>query len=254
MFDTHLHTKFSTDSKMNITEALARAGKLNLGVIITEHMDLRYPKQNEFIFDVNEYFREYSKYRGENVLLGIEMGMGENCISENKSIIEKYDFDYVIGSIHLVDNMDFSHGDFYQNKSKEEAFNEYFDTMQKCIKIYDFVDCLGHIDYICRYAPYADNEIYYEQYKDKIDDILSTVAEGEKAIEINTRRLNSKKAVQNLIPIYKRFRELGGKYVTIGSDAHKDNAIGANFEIAQHIADTCGLKNVYFKKRRKEYV
>lgn len=254
MFDTHLHTRFSTDSKMEIEEAICRAGELNTGIIITEHMDLKYPVPGKFTFDVDEYFTRYSKFRGQNVLLGIEIGMCEDCLLENRSIESKYDFDYVLGSIHMVDDMDIYYESFYENKSKEKAYNEYFDAMLRCIKLYDFADCLGHIDYICRYSRYEDKEIHYDLFKDKIDNILKAVAETERALEINTRRFQSKKAVDALIPVYKRFKELGGKYVTIGSDAHKDAAIGANFDTAQQIADICGLKSVYFRQRKKEYV
>jgi histidinol-phosphatase (PHP family) len=254
MFDTHLHTEFSTDSKMKIEKALGRARELDIGITVTEHMDLNCPIQGKFTFDVDEYFRRYSKFRSQNVLLGIEIGMGESCLLGDKSIESKYEFDYVLGSIHIVDGMDIYYESFYKDKSKKEAYNRYFDTMLKCLKLYDFIDCLAHIDYICRYSKYDDNEIYYEQFKDRIDDVLKAVAETEKALEINTRRLQSKKAVDALIPIYKRFKEIGGKYVTIGSDAHNDAAIGANFDTAQYIADCCGLKNIYFKQRKKEYV
>lgn len=254
MFDTHLHTEFSTDSKMKIEQAIERAAELNTGIIITEHMDLKYPIAGKFTFDVDEYFKRYSKYRSQTVLLGIEVGMREDCLCENRSIEGKYEFDYVLGSIHIVDNIDIFYESFYNGSSKEEAYNKYFDTMLKCLKLYDFVDCLSHIDYICRYSIYDDKEIYYEQFKDRIDDILKVVAEREMALEINTKRFQSSKAVESLIPIYKRFREIGGKFVTIGSDAHNDAAIGANFDIAQHIADACGLKCVYFKQRKKEYV
>ena len=52
VFDTHLHTEISSDSEMKIDEAIKQAKALNLGLIITEHMDLFYPEDNKFIFDV----------------------------------------------------------------------------------------------------------------------------------------------------------------------------------------------------------
>ena len=71
-----------------------------------------------------------------------------------------------------------------------------------------------------------------------------------KVIELNTRRLNDKKAVDSLIPIYKRYRELGGKYVTIGSDSHNKESIGKNFDVALNIIKECNLTPVYFKERK----
>ena len=57
MFDCHLHTEFSTDSKMKIEEAIEKAKNLNLGLVLTEHLDINYPEKGLFTFDVQEYFK-----------------------------------------------------------------------------------------------------------------------------------------------------------------------------------------------------
>lgn len=61
--------------------------------------------------------------------------------------------------------------------------------MLECIEKYVFIDSLGHIDYIARYARFEDNEIYYMDFRNEIDEILRTLIQNEKAIEINTRRI-----------------------------------------------------------------
>ena len=104
MFDTHVHTKFSTDSKMEIEDAIKAAKDKKISLIITEHMDLKFPKEGLFCFDVDDYFKKYSKYRGDNLLLGIEIGMKDDCVEESRELIKSKPFDYVIGSVHLVDN------------------------------------------------------------------------------------------------------------------------------------------------------
>ncbi len=254
MFDCHVHTKFSTDSKMNIEDAAKRASELNLGLIITEHIDIKYPIEDKFVFKPEEYFKEYSKYRNDNLLLGLEMGMREDCVEENRDIASGYAFDYIIGSIHVVDNVDLFEDKVYEGRSKKEVYSGYLYTLLQCIKKHDFVDCLGHIDYICRYAKYGDNEMHYLDFSEEIDEILKELVNTGRAIEINTRRLMKAEVVNNLIPLYKRYHELGGVIVTVGSDAHLINNIGYGFGAAGEIVERCGLKMVYYKERKLHYV
>lgn len=254
MFDSHIHTTFSTDSEMDIRAAVKKAEELKLGIIITEHMDLNYPVDGCFVFDCEKYFKEYSKHRSDKVLIGIELGMIYDRVLENKKLIESYPFDYVIGSTHLVDNIDVYSKDFYADRSKKEVYEHYFKYMLQCVKTHNFIDSLGHIDFIARYSSYEDKEIYYEEFTEYIDEILKAVIQNGKAIEINTRRLKDVEAVKNLFKIYKRFYELGGRYVTIGSDAHNVASIGSSLDTAKELAESCGLRAVYFKERKPEFI
>lgn len=252
MFDTHVHTEYSSDSNMKIEEALKAADYNKLSLTFTEHMDIGYPK-GDFTFDVGDYFRKYSRFRGDKLLLGIEVGMKEDALDESRVVVSDNEFDYVIGSIHLVDNMDLYYPDYYKDKSKKDAYLRYLKAMFVNFKQFDFVDSLAHIDYICRYAKYDDKELYYREFCDIIDEILKLIINRGKCLELNTRRLDSQKAIYSMIDIYKRYRELGGKYITVGSDAHNPEAIGNNFNIAEGIAEKCNLKIVHFKNRNMEY-
>ena len=254
LFDSHMHTCFSTDSKMLIDEAVARGQELNIGITITEHMDISYPGPLSFIFDVDQYFSEYKKYRSDSVLLGIEIGMRSDCLDENCRLVETYPFDYVIGSVHVVDNVDIYTPEFYQGRNKQDVYRQYFDTMLQCVTCYDAIHSLGHIDYIARYARFADPEVYYSEFKEQIDEILTMLAHKGKALEINTRRLSSKETIEILMPIYKRFYEVGGQFVTIGSDAHRVTEVGRGLVEGLEIADRSKLKVVYFKDGQPQYV
>lgn len=252
LFDTHVHTSFSNDSDMAIETALNRAAELGLGITITEHMDMAYPEP-DVAFDIKQYFNDYAKYRSEKVLLGIELGMRTECLNDNHDIVKQQQFDYVIGSIHFVDNIEIYLEEYFHSRTKLETYNRYFESMLDCLKTYDFIDSLGHIDYIARYARYSNPELYYHEFSDRIDAILKLAARNEKALEINTRRLGNPDTVTSLMPIYKRFRELGGRMVTLGSDAHKPETIGNHLAIAKDMATACNLKVVYFKQRKPEW-
>lgn len=253
IFDSHVHTEFSTDSKLRLEEALTTAEKFNIGIITTEHIDLNYPEKGKFVFNINEYFEKFHKYRSDKYLMGVEIGMTEEYSNQNRKINEDYDFDYVLGSIHFVDNLDIYEKELYQGRDKDAVYRRYFEQMLSCLKTHEYINSLAHIDYICRYAVYNNTEIYYEDYKELIDEVLKFIKEREIALEINLRRLGSDKALGHLVSIYKRYRELGGSLVTIGSDSHYADAIGLNLKKALDLAKECDLKTVYYKNRKPEY-
>lgn len=253
LFDSHMHTCFSTDSKMKMDEAVARGRKLDIGITITEHMDIAYPEPMSFIFDVEKYFADYNTFRSEKVLLGIEIGMRSDCLEENCKLVEKYPFDYVIGSVHVIDNIDIYAAEFYHERNKKDVYEQYFKTMKQCVTCYDGIHSLGHIDYIARYARFKDPEVYYHEFKDYIDEVLVILAQKGKALEINTRRLGTKEAVEIIMPIYKRFYEVGGRLVTIGSDAHHVKDIGRGLDVGLEIAERSKLDVVYFKGGKPQY-
>lgn len=253
MFDCHIHTKYSTDSKLEIKDAINKAESMGIGLTITEHMDINYPNPDKFFFNVEDYFSEYEKYRNSKLMLGIEIGMMPSALKKSETLARKYPFDYILGSVHLVDGVDLFQNEFYRNRTKEEVYLQYLNSILNSIKEYDFIDCLGHIDYISRYSKFADKELYYDEYKDKIDEILKELAYKDKALEINTNRFDEKTVIINMKNIYKRFHELGGKLVVLGSDAHAQGNVGKNLKLAKELADSCRLKIVYFNKRIPQY-
>ena len=241
IFDSHSHTKFSADSKMLAADAISRAESLGLGIIFTEHYDYKLPGEVDFTFDAAQYFNEYKKFRGDKVKLGVEIGLRKSAREANKNFLAQGKFDLVIGSIHVVEDTDIYNPKFFEGKDKLTAYRKYFDTMIEEITVEDF-DVLGHIDYICRVAPYENAEIDEETFKPQVDEVLKILLERGKILELNTRRLNNKIAVEGLKWLYKRYKDFGGEFVTIGSDAHTVNAVGANFDVAVNFTENLGLK------------
>ena len=252
IFDSHIHTKFSADSKMTAAQALAQADKLNLGVVFTEHFDYGVTNDDgEFTFNPAAYMSEYKNLRGDKVRLGVEIGLRKVARAVNADFLAQADFDFVIGSIHLVDDLDIYYPEFYADKDKATAYQKYFQQMAEEIKLADF-DALGHIDYICRAAPYDNPEIDYPTFKPLIDAVLKIVVERRKILELNTRRFDKSLAVEQLVPVYKKYRELGGRFVTIGSDAHRVGAVGNYFERALEFIHELDLTPVTFRERKLE--
>ena len=251
IFDSHMHTKYSADSEMQAADAIAKAQALGLGVVFTEHFDFDIPGDIDFTFVPEDYWKEYEHLRSASIRLGVEIGMEEIARKPAEDFIKRVPFDLVIGSIHLVDRFDIYYPDYYVDKNKETAYHKYFAMMADESAVGDF-DVLAHIDYICRAAPYDDPEIDYATFKEDIDKVLKIVIERGKVLELNTRRLNTRRGLKELIPIYSRYKELGGKYVTIGSDAHKVEAVGNYFDLAIDFAKELDLIIVTFCERRLE--
>lgn len=251
MFDTHLHTTFSCDSKMSSQEAIEHAKQKGLGIIITEHLDLDYPENpEEFVFDFEEYFTALEPYRNENMLLGVELGLRIDCADKNRQVLKGWPFDEIVGSIHVVDGIDIYRPEFTKSRTKKQSYGRYFEIMLDCVNDFDEFDTLGHVDYICRYAAYEDPEIYLEDFYDEWTSVCQSLIAKEKALELNTRRLASPLSVNTLKPLYKRYHELGGRYITIASDAHRLTDIGANFLTAWQFAEQLDLQPVYFRERK----
>ena len=251
IFDSHMHSKFSADSKMLATDAISKAQSLGLGIVFTEHFDYDLPGDIDFTFNAEDYWSEYKSLRSDKVRLGVEIGMEETARKPAADFIKRVPFDLVIGSIHLVDRLDIYYPEFYISKDKFTAYKKYFAAMIEEAEIGDF-DVLAHIDYICRAAPYEDPEIDYATFKDQINQVLNIIVERKKVLELNTRRLNTRRGLKELVPIYAQYKKLGSKYITIGSDAHRVEAVGNYFNLAVEFAREVDLKIVTFCERRLE--
>ncbi|MFA6940093.1 MAG: PHP domain-containing protein [Clostridiaceae bacterium] len=249
MFDSHVHSKFSEDSKENIINIIKNPKKS--GVVITDHMDINVSPR--FVFDVAEFYKEYIKYRNDRLLLGIEIGLTKETEEEARAICERAPYDYILGAVHFVDGYDLYYPDIYKTYKREELYRLYLETILYSINKNPYIDALAHIDYICRYSIFEDKEIRYSEYKDLIDEILDSLLENNIILELNTRRLNEKEAYNSLKQIFERYKELGGNYVTIGSDAHSSDLIGNNFSSAEEILHDLNLKPCHFKNRKIVY-
>lgn len=249
-FDSHMHSDFSFDSKMTSLEILEKMKDLNIGVTITDHIDLNLsfiPKIN--MLDFNNH---YKNIRNDNFLIGLEIGLykenPENLLEFVKNNIDSLDF--VLGSIHTIKGNDLYYSVRSDTRAKKEIYQEYLEEMLYCVEKFDFFDSLSHIDYIARYAQFKDTELYLTDFKDLFKKIFSTLITKNKVLELNSNRLKSKKSFDSLVDIYSYYSELGGKYITIGSDAHRKDDIAGNFSLIKDFLVKTNLKAVYFKKRK----
>ena len=158
--DFHNHTAFSADSETPAEEMVEKAISLGLEYLcMTDHMDLDFPHPElDFTFSVPEYFKKHQELRkkyGDRITLltGIELGLQPGIYDELNNILKSYDFDFVIGSSHVVDRMDPYYPEFWKNRSETDGTLRYFETILENVADFDDIDVFGHIDYIVRYGP-----------------------------------------------------------------------------------------------------
>lgn len=266
-YDQHVHTRFSSDSEELPVNHIKRAMELGFdGLCFTDHMDLDYPYEPKglFTFDVPSYFSEMNALRqqyekkifvGHGIEVGLRNEPGE-CESNRERlnrIVSENAFDFVIGSVHLLDNLDVAYGEYWQNNSLRAALERYFTATKFCIGYYDCFDSLGHLDYIVRYYPGNKADYSPADYSDITDEILKALINKSKALEVNTKSLKPEYGLGATNPgksVIKRYRELGGELLTIGSDSHNMNDFAGNFDKAAAVLADCGVKYyTVFKKR-----
>lgn len=261
--DFHTHSSHSGDSTASMEAMIASALQKGLThLCFTEHNDFNYPISEdcpEGMFDLNvdaylyELLQLREKYKEKlQLLFGIELGLMPEVFRQNAVLAKSYEYDFIIGSTHICHGKDPYYPPYFQGRSDREAFEEYFVSILENIKKFQNFDVLGHIDYVVRYSPDKDANYSCSDYTDLIDTILRTLIENEKGIEINTSAY-ARGILQDVHPcfdILKRYKELGGEIITIGSDAHHPENIASGFPYAEEVLKKAGF-NYYtlFEKR-----
>lgn len=264
--DCHLHSSHSGDSDTPMEEMVLRGIDLGLDTMcFTEHHDIDYPDSSEspgdiFLLNTDSYLYDLArlkeKYEGKiRLLFGVELGLQAEAFRSISVYAKSYGFDFLIGSSHICHGKDPYYPAFYEGRSEEEAYREYFESVLENVKKFSCFDVYGHLDYVVRYGPNKDREYSYGKYRDVIDEILKSLIEKEKGLELNTGGL--KGGMRDIHPcseILKRYRELGGEIVTIGSDAHSPENIASYFVRASEVLKACGFQYyTIFEKRNVEF-
>ena len=158
-------------------------------------------------------------------------------------LVKNHEFDFIIASSHLCHGQDPYYPSYYEGRSKKEALTEYFESVLENLKVFSNFDVYGHLDYIVRYCPGQADGYSFADYSDLLDRILTTLIEKEKGLEVNTGAYRNGLTEPNpSIDILKRYKELGGEIITIGSDAHKPEYVADGFDRTRDLLLSLGYK------------
>lgn len=260
LIDCHSHSNFSRDSKEEFENMCKTAFEKGVKIYsVTDHCecdlfeDDGYEKSTLGSYEKGYEMKQKYNYKMK-VLVGVELGQPLDNIKASE-IILKRNYDFVIGSLHRAKGaLDFYFVNYKSmNKSDiENMLKEYYKELLNIAKWNKF-DTIAHLTYPLRYITGDNNiEVDIEKFDDIIMDIFKEVIKNDKAIEVNTSGIGKK--FNRLSPNFryiKMFNELGGKYVTIGSDSHKAYDLTNGITYGLNAIKKAGFEYVtYFEKRK----
>ena len=242
LYDMHTHTVFSPDSQTPMEDMAEEAIRRGItGMAITDHYNPDYPTLR---FRTGQPTVEYHRamerlaeqYSGRlEVLKGVEMGVLDgDTMDRCRAAARDYNYDFILASFHSDRERTFDDMARDPFSRTEEVFRHYYEYVLSCIKQFKDYDVLAHLNLVDRYAPYIPDD---SLYTDLVDEILRTAVADGKGLEINTAswRYRMGERTTPTAAILRRYRELGGEYVTVGSDAHTPNWLG------DHLGEGCQL-------------
>lgn len=248
--DFHIHTDNSDDGfdpVMLMCEHAVSAGLR--AVAITDHCECSRYRAETYRFDkaIRQSFLEAKKAKGAFanhliIMAGIELGQATQDFDAAYDALGANEYDFILGSMHCLKGQpDFWQVD-YEKNDPFEFFDMYLDQLYELVKWNGF-DSLAHLTYPLRYI---NGEHHFglelSNYAEKVDEILKLLAKNEKALEINTS--GYRQAYGKPLPdfdVVKKFKELGGRYITFGSDAHHATDVGKNIADGMEMAKAAGF-------------
>ena len=231
MYDFHMHSTVSFDGHPS-PERMARAA-LDAGLVeicFTDHIDyLEIPGVPSAVFDTVVYREAYDHLTvpGLTIRRGMEFGLTPDNRQQLQKDLQRYPFDFVLGSVHMVDGQDVYMAPFWQVKQVAQVYRQYLEQTLACVQAHEDYDVLAHLTYICKCQGNPTHEpLRYREYRALADEILKTLVQKGKGLEINTSGVDRCGDFLPNADFLRRFRELGGRIVTVGSDAHTSDRVG----------------------------
>jgi len=231
MFDFHMHSRVSFDGHDTGEQLLLAAEAQGLKEIcFTDHLDYDpLGLAPDLTFATEDYAKEYNHLTSQTVKIrrGMEFGLLPDNQEQFARDLKRRPFDFVIGSIHFSEDRDIYYPPYWEGKTIFQAERQYLEQTLQCVQAHDGFDVLGHLTYIAKaHANPVNRPVKYTDHAEVIDEILKELVRKGKGMEINTSGVDASGDYLPGIECLRRFKELGGEIVTVGSDAHKAGRVG----------------------------
>ena len=256
--DAHLHTNLSPDSDVPIDAYASQAVERGIAELgITDHVDFD-PAAPAYAFTTfaqrERVVREAADRwadRGVAIRFGVEVTWDRRWADHIREHLARHDYDFVIGSVHVYADSPYAAGNvrgWVAGRPLAEVMRPYFEDVEAAARSGLF-DALGHLDFVKRYlVPHvmpADLARAPELY----EPILRALVDSGTALEVNTSGL--RQAPNETYPsaaIVSRYRQLGGRSVTVGSDAHRADAFAWGLADGYEVAAAAGFSSLAFRR------
>ncbi len=249
--DYHLHSSISTDSSTSPVKQIKQAEALGLDEIcFTEHLEIHYYRGKDWHVNLQDYKERFARLTSSrvNIKFGIEAGisLAAEHFPELEEELRSVQFDFVLASAHSINNIDPFDPAFYEGKTIAQVFRDYISSILTGIKQLnaDLYSSVGHIDFPAKGAhSEKDPRLFFHYAPDEIDALFKYIIPLGKCIEVNTATYRTLGKLE--VPgedWLRRYVQLGGEFVTFGSDAHSPEYITYHFDEAMALARRAGVK------------
>ncbi len=245
MFDFHMHSFVSFDGKDSAENMARMAAARGLREIcFTDHLDYDpLGTMGNLAFDDGAYSRAYDMLQVPGLIVrrGMEFGLTVDNREQLAKDLRRRNFDFVIGSVHFARDLDVYFAPYWEGRTVYEAEREYLETTLRCVQVHEDYDVLGHLTYLSKARAHpCPRPMVYEEHRELVDEILKTLAQKGKGLELNTSGMDRCGDYLPGLEYFRRFKELGGSIVTVGSDAHHGRRVG------QYCAEACAALSEIF--------
>jgi len=249
--DMHVHTKHSADSQAELESYCIQALRTGVGTLcFTDHVDSNPNDDGKGFYDPDAFFSAFlplqEKYRAKLTLLcGVEFAE-PHLYRDKLAAFSKLPYDFILGSLHFWYRDMFPSQLVKAGVPAEVCYAHYWDAVLAAVKAGGF-DALAHMDFPKRYY----GRLIID--RDKLHEICDVMARNRICPEINTSTLRKNLAEPmpgvDILSIYK---SCGGKYVTVGSDAHRPDDLAAGNAQARELIDYFGFEEIIFIQRKAQ--
>ncbi len=250
LMDYHLHSAVTVDARMSESEACERATALGIQEIaFTNHIMLNQPAYLMSPQDCAAHWERIracqSMYPALTIRLGIEMDYYPGREQAIASAIQAYErllgrpFDMVLGSIHELEGIFFSNQRhapaLYEGRDLVSLYCEYFAVATQAVRSRLF-DIMAHPDLIKKYANELTPPLAFEQYRLAAEDYIDALLDTGIGMELNTKglklRVGEAYPSREMLSLYltKASARGVGTVLTLGSDAHHADHVGAHLQ------------------------
>lgn len=211
---------------------------------LSENPQDTYDFAHDFEAAMEDNLRLKEKYKGKiNFISGIELGQAQFDFGLAAAVAADARLDFIIASLHQAKGYDdFAFTDYSKTDPVLMVSKYYREMLEVCRK--GSFDILGHLTYPLRYIEGESGiKINMSENDEVIREIFRVLIERGKGIEINTSGLRQKYG-RTFPDMYylKMYREMGGDILSVGSDAHRCEDIGAGIKDGIALAEEAGFK------------